>query len=57
MGFGSQVITEVATALQGIKIKMIAYPDAPEPFASSMAAWMRPDAPKILLAAQAVMKL
>lgn len=55
--FGSHVITEVVTAIQGVKVKKIAYPDAPEPFASSMAAWMRPDAPKIVLAAQAVMKL
>lgn len=56
-GFGAQVIADIAMTQPGIKMKRISYPDAPEPFASSMAAWMRPDAPKIINAVQQVMKL
>jgi len=54
-GFGNQVIADVAMASPGYVAKRISYPDAPEPFASSMAAWMRPDAPKILEACKTVM--
>lgn len=56
-GFGSQVLADVAQLMPGTPMKKIAYPDAPEPFAAVMAAWMRPDAPKILAAAKVVAKL
>jgi len=56
-GFGAQVVSDIALQAPGIKMKRISWPDAPEPFASSMAAWMRPDAPKIINAANQVMKL
>lgn len=56
-GFGNQVIADIAMAAPGMKMKRISYPDAPEPFASSMAAWMRPDAPKIINAVNQVIKL
>lgn len=55
--FSAQVLADVASALPGTPMKRITYPDAPEPFASSMAAWMRPDAPKIVAAVKIVAKL
>lgn len=55
--FSAQVISDVASALPGAIMKRITYPDAPEPFAAAMAAWMRPDAPKIVAAVKAVAAL
>ena len=56
-GFGSHVIAEVVQKVPGAKCARIAYPDAPGPGAKGMMAWMRPDAPKIVDAAQKLVKL
>lgn len=56
-GFGSHVIAEVVQKVPGAKCARIAFPDAPGPGAKDMMAWMRPDAPKILDAAQKLMKV
>ncbi len=56
-GFGSHVVAEVVQKVPGAKCARIAYPDAPGPGAKGMMAWMRPDAPKIVDAAQKLMKL
>jgi pyruvate dehydrogenase E1 component beta subunit len=53
----SHVVAEVAQKAPGAKAKIIAFPDAPGPFASTMMVWMRPDAQKIALAAQQMMEL
>ena len=56
-GYASHVVAVVAQKAASVKSKIIAFPDAPGPFASTMMAWMRPDAPKITLAAQQMMEL
>jgi pyruvate dehydrogenase E1 component beta subunit len=55
--FSSHVIAEVVQKVPGVKCAKIAYPDAPGPGNAGMMAWMRPDAPKILDAAQKIMKI
>jgi len=47
-GFGSFVASEVAQFVPGVKIRRVAFPDAPGPCAKEMILWMRPDAPKIV---------
>jgi pyruvate dehydrogenase E1 component beta subunit len=49
--FGSHIIAEVVQAVPGVKVRKIAFPDAPGPGAAGMMAWLRPDAPKIVDAA------
>jgi pyruvate dehydrogenase E1 component beta subunit len=55
--FSSHVIAEIAQFVPGVKVRKIAFPDAPGPAAKEMVLWMRPDAPKIVDAAQKMMKL
>lgn len=55
--FSSHVLAEVAQFVPGAKVRKITFPDAPGPNATEMIMWMRPDAPKILDAAQKMMKL
>lgn len=55
--FASHVVAEVVQKAPGVKCKIIAFPDAPGPFATTMMAWMRPDAPKIVFAAKQMMTL
>jgi pyruvate dehydrogenase E1 component beta subunit len=55
--FASHVVAVAAQKAPGVKAKIIAFPDAPGPFATTMMAWMRPDAPKVVLAAQQMMEL
>lgn len=55
--FSSHVLAEVAQFVPGAKMRKITFPDAPCPNPAEMALWMRPDAPKILDAAQKMMKL
>lgn len=50
--FASHVVAEIAQQFQGVPIKIIAFPDAPGPFASTMMSWMVPEADKIVLAAR-----
>ena len=50
-GFGSHVIAEVVQAVPGVKVRKIAFPDVPGPGAAGMMSWLRPDAPKIVDAA------
>lgn len=56
-GYGSHVVAEVAQRVSGAKFKKLAFPDAPAPAAAEMIAWMTPDAPKIVEAAQKMMAL
>jgi len=56
-GFASHVVAVVAQKAPNVKCKIIAFPDAPGPFASTMMAWMKPDPPKIVLAAKQMMEL
>ena len=55
-GFGSHVIAEIVQAVPGVRVKKMAFPDAPGPGAADMMAWLRPDAPKILDAAIQMMR-
>jgi acetoin:2,6-dichlorophenolindophenol oxidoreductase subunit beta len=55
-GFGSHVVAEMAQKVSGAKFARIAFPDAPGPGARAMMSWMRPDAPKIVDAAQKLIK-
>ena len=50
-GFGAHVIAEIVQEVPGIRVRKLAFPDAPGPGAANMMAWMRPDAPKIIDAA------
>jgi pyruvate dehydrogenase E1 component beta subunit len=56
-GFGSHVLAEVAQEVPGAIIRKISFPDAPGPGAAEMIRWMTPDAPKIIDAAQQLVKL
>jgi len=51
-GFHHQVAAEIAQKLQGINVKIISFPDAPGPFASTMMSWMVPEEDKIVFAAK-----
>lgn len=55
--FSSHVLAEVFQFVPGAKGRKIAFPDAWAPAAAEMVDWMRPDAPKIIDAAQKMMKL
>ncbi len=50
-GFGAHIACEVLQEVQNVKVRRIAFPDAPGPGAAVMMDWMRPDAPKIVDAA------
>jgi len=54
--FGSHVISEVAQAVPGVRVKKIAFPDVPGPGSEVMMSWLRPDAPKIVDAAKGMMR-
>ena len=56
-GFHSHVAAEIAQKAPGIPLKIISFPDAPGPFASTMMSWMVPEADKIVFAAQQMMAL
>jgi pyruvate dehydrogenase E1 component beta subunit len=56
-GFGSHVLAEVAQKVRGALLKKLSFPDAPAPAAAEMIVWMTPDAPKIVDAAQKMMKM
>jgi pyruvate dehydrogenase E1 component beta subunit len=56
-GFTSHIIAVAAQEVPGAKLRMITWPDAPSPGAKEMVNWMRPDAAKIVDAAQKVMKM
>jgi len=56
-GFSATVLAVAAQKVPGAKVGRITFPDAAGPAPSEMIGWMRPDAPKILLAAQAMMKV
>lgn len=55
-GFSSHVIAEVAQEVPGLKARKIAFPDVPGPGAGGMMSWLRPDAPKIVDAANQLMR-
>ena len=50
-GYGAHIACEVLQEVQNVKVRRIAFPDAPGPGAAVMMEWMRPDAPKIVDAA------
>jgi pyruvate/2-oxoglutarate/acetoin dehydrogenase E1 component len=54
--YGSHIIAEVVQAVPNVKVRKIAFPDAPGPGSAVMMAWLRPDAPKIVDAAVQLMK-
>jgi len=54
--YGSHILSEIAQAVPGVKMKKIAFPDVPGPGSAEMMAWLRPDAPKILDASIQMMK-
>lgn len=56
-GFSAHVLALVAQKVPGVKVTRITFPDAAGPAAAEMINWMRPDAPKIVLAAKETMKL
>jgi len=56
-GFSAHVVAEAAQRAPGVKVGRISFPDAAPPNSAEMVAWMRPDAPKVLLAAQQIMKM
>jgi len=56
-GFSANVVAVAAQKVPGAKVGRITFPDAAAPNSSEMVAWMRPDAPKIVAAAQQVMKM
>lgn len=56
-GFSANVLAVVGQQAPGTKLGRITFPDAGGPNAAEMINWMRPDAPKIVLAAQAIMKV
>lgn len=55
-GFSAQVLAVVGQQAPGVKLGRITFPDAGGPAAAEMIGWMRPDAPKIVLAAKEMMK-
>jgi len=54
--FGSHIVSEVAQAVPGAKVRKIAFPDVPGPGAAGMMTWLRPDAPKITDAAVQIVR-
>jgi pyruvate/2-oxoglutarate/acetoin dehydrogenase E1 component len=56
-GFSANVLAVVGQKAPGVKLGRITFPDAGGPNAAEMINWMRPDAPKIIAAAQAIMKV
>lgn len=52
LGTAAEIIARVAIAVPGAKVARSTFPDAPPPGAREMIAWMTPDAPKIVEAAQ-----
>lgn len=56
-GFSAHVVAEVCQRVDGVKARRITFPDAAGPAAQEMISWLRPDAPKILAAAQAMAAL
>jgi len=55
-GYSAHVVAVAAQKVPGAKVGRITFPDAAGPMAKEMISWMVPDAPKIVLAAQAIMK-
>ncbi len=56
-GYSAHVVAVAAQRVPGAKVGRITFPDAAGPNASEMIAWMRPDAPKIVQAVQALLKV
>ena len=54
--YGSHIIAEVVQAVPNVKVRKIAFPDAPGPGSAVMMSWLRPDAPKIVDAAVQLVK-
>jgi len=56
-GFSSFIIAVAAQEVPGAKFRMITFPDCPSPGVAELCNWLKPDAPKIVEAAQKMMKL
>ncbi len=56
-GFGSFMLACCAQAVPGFKCRMISWSDCPNSGTPAMIAWQKPDSPKIVDAAQKLMKL
>jgi len=56
-GFSSHMLAVLAQAIPGFKCRIISWSDCPNSGTPEMIAWQKPDAPKIVDAAQKVMKL
>jgi pyruvate dehydrogenase E1 component beta subunit len=56
-GFSANVLAVMGQRAPGVKLGRITFPDAGGPAAAEMINWMRPDAPKIVAAAKAIMKV
>jgi len=52
----AELIARVAEAVPGVKVKRLAFPDAPAPGAPEMLNYMRVDAPSIIAAAKKLLK-
>jgi len=52
----AEIIARMAEAVPGVKVKRLAFPDAPAPGAPEMINYMRVDASKIVAAARALVK-
>ena len=52
----AEIIARVAEAVPGVKVKRLAFPDAPPPGAPEMINYMKVDAPKIVAAAKKMLK-
>ena len=52
----TEIVARVAEALPGIRIKRLAFPDAPAPGAPEMLSYMRVNAAKITAAAKQLVK-
>jgi pyruvate dehydrogenase E1 component beta subunit len=53
---GAEIIARVAEAVPGVKVKRLAFPDAPPPGAPEMINYRRVDAGKIVAAAKQMLK-
>ncbi|MWD29097.1 transketolase [Aquicoccus sp. SCR17] len=49
---GAEVIARVVENVDGVKVKRVAFPDAPPPASPEMFLWMRPDAQNVVEAAR-----
>jgi pyruvate dehydrogenase E1 component beta subunit len=56
-GFGSHMLAVAAQAVPGFKCRIISWSDCPNSGTPAMIAWQKPDSPKIVDAAQKLMKL